>query len=75
MDHSAFLNINSLSEEAKKELLIFYEYLMFKYNKENEKKNQKNLSSVLRGAIDKNRAKKLNEQLKNMRKEWETRDI
>ena len=33
MEYSAFINLNSLSEEAKKELKIFYEYLIYKYNK------------------------------------------
>jgi hypothetical protein len=31
MEHSAFINIDLLSQEAKKELETFYEYLLFKY--------------------------------------------
>ena len=31
MDYTAFIDINSLTEEARKELENFYEYLIFKY--------------------------------------------
>ena len=47
MEYSAFINLNSLSEEAKKELKIFYEYLIYKYNKENKKERKTKLSSFL----------------------------
>ena len=33
MEYSAFINLNSLTDEAKKELESFYEYLIFKYTK------------------------------------------
>ena len=31
MDHSAFIEISNLSEEARKELMEFYTYLLKKY--------------------------------------------
>jgi hypothetical protein len=31
MEYSAFINIDLLSQEARKELETFYEYLLFKY--------------------------------------------
>lgn len=37
--------------------------------------DKKNLSANLRGAISKERANRLNEQLNQMRDEWETRDF
>ena len=33
MESSAFIDFNSLSREARKELQLFYEYLKFKYEK------------------------------------------
>jgi hypothetical protein len=38
-----------------------------------QKENKKKLSERLRGAISKERAKELNEQLNQMRNEWEER--
>ena len=42
MDYSSFIDLNSLTEEARKELESFYEYLIFKYKKikKNKHKNQ-----------------------------------
>ena len=44
MEYSTFLDLNSLSEEARNELESFYEYLLFKYKKR-KKKKEKTLSS------------------------------
>lgn len=44
MEQAAFLNINELSEEAKNELKVFYEYLLFKYGK--KKSNKKPLKDA-----------------------------
>lgn len=38
MEQAAFLNINELSEEAKNELKVFYEHLLFKYGKKKSNK-------------------------------------
>jgi hypothetical protein len=38
MEQAAFLNINELSEDAKNELKVFYEYLLFKYGKKKQNK-------------------------------------
>ena len=38
MDYTAFIDINSLTEEARKELESFYEYLVFKYKKKIKRK-------------------------------------
>jgi hypothetical protein len=38
MEQAAFLNINELSEEAKNELKVFYDYLLFKYGKKKSNK-------------------------------------
>ena len=42
MDYSSFIDLNSLTEEARKELESFYEYLIFKYKKikKNKHKNK-----------------------------------
>ena len=37
MDYSAYINLNSLTEEARKELESFYEYLVFKYKRKKKK--------------------------------------
>jgi hypothetical protein len=37
MDYSSFINLNSLSEEARKELQVFYEYLIYKYSRRGKK--------------------------------------
>lgn len=42
MGYSSFININSLSEEARKELESFYEYLVFKYKKRKVRKSENN---------------------------------
>lgn len=41
MDYSAYINLNSLTGEARKELESFYEYLIFKY-----KRNKKKISDI-----------------------------
>jgi len=41
MDYSSFMDLNSLSEEARKELESFYEYLVFKSKKKTSRKNNK----------------------------------
>ena len=51
MNHAAFIDLNPLTDEAKKELEIFYEYLIFKYKKiKNKKLNvhkvKKNFSAI-----------------------------
>ncbi|OQX76548.1 MAG: hypothetical protein B6D64_09665 [Bacteroidetes bacterium 4484_276] len=38
MNYTAFIDLNTLTDEAKKELKSFYEYLTFKYPKKIEKK-------------------------------------
>ena len=38
MDYTAFIDLNSLTGEAKKELESFYEYLIFKYKKKIKRK-------------------------------------
>lgn len=52
MDYSAFIDLNSLTEEARKELESFYEYLVFKYNKikkhKSESHHEKNKFSAIR---------------------------
>jgi hypothetical protein len=37
MEYNAFINLNSLTDEAKKELESFYEYLIFKYKRKKKK--------------------------------------
>ncbi|MCD4695047.1 MAG: hypothetical protein K8S16_02305 [Bacteroidales bacterium] len=51
MDYTAFIDLNSLTGEAKKELESFYEYLIFKYKKTKKKKldvhkGKKNFSAI-----------------------------
>ncbi|MBC8485459.1 MAG: hypothetical protein H8D45_05405 [Bacteroidetes bacterium] len=41
MDYSAFIDLNSLTEEVRKELEGFYEYLVFKYRQKSFKKKKK----------------------------------
>jgi hypothetical protein len=40
MNHSAFLNIAQLPEEARNTLEAFYEFLVFKYRHKNQKKTR-----------------------------------
>lgn len=40
MEHTAFINIDLLDGEARKELETFYEFLLFKYRKKEVKKPQ-----------------------------------
>jgi hypothetical protein len=40
MEHSAFINLDLLSPEARKELETFYEFLLFKYRKNKKKQNE-----------------------------------
>ncbi|NOX84578.1 MAG: hypothetical protein GXO86_01220 [Chlorobi bacterium] len=51
MDYSSFIDINSLSEEARKELESFYEYLVFKYKniktRKHKSQNHKDLFSSI----------------------------
>ena len=44
MEHPAFINLDLLSQEARKELETFYEYLLFKY-KQPRKAKQDDASS------------------------------
>ena len=37
MEYSAYINLNSLTDEARKELESFYEYLTFKYMRKSPK--------------------------------------
>ncbi len=41
MEYSSFIDLSSLSEDAKKELESFLEYLVFKYKKKTKRKNGK----------------------------------
>jgi hypothetical protein len=47
MEHSAFINIDLLSQEARKELETFYEFLLFK----NKKKRLCKLSLKKNGSL------------------------
>ena len=51
MENLSFIDLNSLSEEARKELESFYEYLLFKYKKikqfKQKTKKSKNSFSAL----------------------------
>ena len=40
MEYSAYINLNSLTDEARKELESFYEYLVFKYRKKTKMKTE-----------------------------------
>lgn len=40
MEHTAFINIDQLDGEARKELETFYEFLLFKHRKKEVKKPQ-----------------------------------
>ena len=54
MDYTAFIDMNSLTEEAKKELESFYTYLIFKYKKKMFKKkkaDKKNFEDFLASSI------------------------
>jgi len=44
MEHIAFIDINLLNQEAKKELEAFYEFLLFKHKKRDSKKSENNES-------------------------------
>jgi len=51
MENLSFIDLNSLSEEARKELESFYEYLLFKYKKikqfkQKTKKSKNNFSAL-----------------------------
>jgi len=63
------LNIDSLPENAKKELLDFYEFLIKKYGKSNNKQNRKPLSKFA-GILDNLPIDPLEYQ-NRIRKEWE----
>jgi hypothetical protein len=39
MDYNAFMDMSTLTDEARKELKIFYDYLTFKYNKKAKRKS------------------------------------
>ena len=41
MEYTSFIDLNALSEEARKELESFYEYLVFKYQKKKKVKSNK----------------------------------
>lgn len=38
MDYTLFIDFNSLTDEARKELESYYEYLVFKYKRKNKRK-------------------------------------
>ena len=42
MDYNAYIDLNTLSEEAKNELIQYYEYLVFKYKEYSKKKLNQN---------------------------------
>ncbi len=44
MEHLAFIDINLLNQEAKKELEAFYEFLLFKHKKQDSKESENNES-------------------------------
>jgi hypothetical protein len=48
MEHTAFINLDLLNREARKELETFYEFLLFKHKKKEVKKTQ-----ATRGRFDK----------------------
>ena len=41
MEYSAFININDLTDEAKKELAAYFEFLLFRDKKKKRKKRTK----------------------------------
>jgi hypothetical protein len=45
MDYSKYIDLNSLSEKARRELENFYEYLVYKYEAMKEKKPEKELGN------------------------------
>lgn len=70
MDYTAFINLNSLTDEAKKELENFYEYLIFKYRQktfQKKKENHQNFSEFLSTPIKSNDFKFLNREERNER--------
>jgi len=70
MDYSAFININDLSDEAKKELEVFYEFLIFKDKKRNSrlKNNKKDrLKGFLSKTIKVDQFQMLNREERNER--------
>ncbi len=70
MDYSAFINLNSLSEEAQAELKSFYEYLIFKYKKKKTKEKKEDnagFKEFLSTPIKKSDFKFLNREERNER--------
>ncbi len=70
MESSGFINLNSLTDEAKKELENFYEYLIFKYKKKLSKTNKKethNFNEFLTTPIKSKNFKILNREERNER--------
>jgi hypothetical protein len=41
MDYSAFIDLSILNDDAKKELELFYKYLLFKYRKKGQNGDSK----------------------------------
>lgn len=50
MDLSSYIDLNALSGDAKRELKVFYDYLLFKYrtDKNKRKKNSKKSFDAVR---------------------------
>ena len=51
MEYSSFIDLNSLSEDARKELESFYEYLIFKYQKIKKRKTKSQYAKPRLSAI------------------------
>ena len=70
MDYSAYINLNSLTEEARKELESFYEFLIFKYKQKSfikKKKDNRPFEKFLSTPIKSNDFKILNREERNER--------
>ncbi len=70
MDYTAFIDLNSLTGEAKKELESFYEYLIFKYRQKSFKKKKmdtRNFEEFLSTPIKSDSFRFLNREERNER--------
>lgn len=70
MNQSAFIDINELSEEGKKELEKFYEFLIFKFGKKKsrtKKMAKERLAGFLSNPIDVEQFQMLNREERNDR--------
>lgn len=55
MDYSAFIDLSMLNDDAKKELEIFYKYLLFKYReKRQDDESKKQKTERLKSFADEN---------------------